>query len=475
MNPPKSIGASPTFGSLLDGLFSQVDDTIQQALQNAKDAGVELELEAGREIALAIENAKNAYKDSLDYTIDKVSVAAKNAFDRLSSMVDKFQKTTGNELKDLEIQAQQLLNTLPFSSKQPQLSNVTPRYIVVDDVARDSLVTFKGNFPYSAKAGFEPSLDFSGNKCLLVDSNTQSLTFQIPPSAFKDAPKNQYSYKTGNLQVPWDDGWVMSHKTEFDYKVGLGALPQTAGTGSAEYVAHDIQHNAKAVSSQAFNLDGNNWYPEHWHTVDTPIVPEQGWTIDLSKPPSLVVVPIHGKHKQEIVSVAPNQIVVRVELYCKEGHDIGIMQFRVDYNVYQDVPIEKKRVENFVMNWKDSLLLVPQKNETISKVIFNDYKGTHQEYGAPTLDGILQIEAEGNGSWKIWAEPPQAGLSKELADKIAFVHMHQHLLNLRNIGKATRVVDKTKMPFIEQASTTTQTTQTSSQPEKPIVEEIKKT
>lgn len=437
---PKSIG--PNLGSLLGGLFDQVNGTIQQAAEEFKNAGMELEIGAGQQLSIAMDQFKNYYQDELDYTIDKVKKETKDTFDRLNSMVAVFQNKNLEALQDLQVQAQQLANSLPFSSKQPQLSYLKPRYLVIQDLAFSSLVLFKGNFPCSSLPGFEPSLVFKDKTCLLVDSSTQWLTFQVPHSSFEDAIKDKYSYRTGELVVPWDDGWFRSHKVESTYKVGLGALPQQAGKGAVEYIAKNTETHTEHTITDPIEFNGNNWYPEHWHTIYQSVFPKPGWSIDCSKPPKLRVEDKHGRHSQEIVSVSPSQIVYKVSLYCKTGEDIGIVKIQVEFDQYLKQIVDTKRTEEFEMNWKDQKLLEPQGNEVISKVVFDNYIGVHQEFGAPDIDGgTLKVVAEGNGKWKVWAEPPKdlqiasSDLSKAAKEKIATAEKLQHLIKLANVTK----------------------------------------
>jgi len=52
--------------------LNKLSETIQQAIENARNAGQTLEMEAGRQAYLTIEEAKNAYKESLNLTMDRV-------------------------------------------------------------------------------------------------------------------------------------------------------------------------------------------------------------------------------------------------------------------------------------------------------------------------------------------------------------------------------------------------------------------
>ncbi len=328
------------FGDDIKKLFKKVDDALEKATQGAIKAGIELEIGAGLEIENAIEQVKNAYRDELNVTTDKISKAAKVAFDDLKTMVEKFLKATNDELAELESEAQQLVDQLPFSNPRPLLRKVHPRFLVIDDLARASLVIFKGNFVSSGTPGFTPSLVFANKVCYLVDSNNQSLTFQVPHTAFNDTTANQYSYKTGELTIPWDDGYIFSHKTQSVFQVGLSALPYWAGYGTVLYRS----------------------------------------------------------------SIAD-------------------------------------RLQNFYVNWKDCQLLIPQPNEAILYLAFVDYKGNRNEYASPELSGILKIAAEGNGIWKIWAEPPEElGLNakEDLSEK--FAEQLQIFVKTANLPKELRLI-----------------------------------
>ncbi len=312
-------------------------------------------------------------------------------------------------MQDLKLEAQQIVNTLPFTSKQPQLSKVSPRYLVVGDLEKVSRVVFRGNFPDSAKPGFDPSLTFAGKPCVIFNKTTQEITFEVPGSIFSEADKARYSYVVGKLVTPWDDGWIWSHKTQFEYQVGLGALPRIAGTAVAEYVDKGSERVTKAASSPTYFYDGNNWYPEHWHTIYQDIFPEPGWSVDISKGANLIVEHVHGDHKQEIVSVTPDKITLKIGLYCKSGSDIGKVRIRVDYTSWQYKSYEKKRTESYEMNWKDDFLLKPAEHEEIGQVVFTSYDGSIQRFAAPDIGdrSVLKVSSEGNGVWKLWAEAPK--------------------------------------------------------------------
>jgi len=349
---------------------------------------------------------RSSYEKEVDITLDKLSKPATVAMDHLDSVVQKFEKNF-EDLGELKLLVPQIANSLPFSSKRPHLRGTKPHYLILDGFKTSSLITFEGNFPCSAKPGFEPTFIFGGRHSILLNSTTGSLTFRVSHEAFKELKADHCSYRTGILHIPWDDGRFWSHKTEFVYQISLTALPQLAGNGYVEYSSKKTHRVIKHVKTVNFLFDGTEWCPEEWHDVEKKIHPEPGWTIDIDTKPRMMIKHEHGRHTQEIISHTDDEIVLKVSLYCRAG-EIGIVQVAVEFYQYQDQTFDDKHREEFHLNWRDSKLLEPHSNEIISKVSFTDYKGIHQEFAAPNLDSsVLKLGAEGTDKWKIWAEPPR--------------------------------------------------------------------
>lgn len=116
-----------------------------------------------------------------------------------------------------------------------------------------------------------------------------------------------------------------------------------------------------------------------------------------------------GHHGQEIKRYSPDLIVVEVWVNCEDRSAAGRVEIEVEFDQYKDRRENTSRTASFEINWNESKLLEPSRDrdEAISSLIFVDYKGSKQAYGGPNLDGVLKIAAEGNGKWRIWAEPPK--------------------------------------------------------------------
>lgn len=439
MDPTRAI--TYTFKQALDSLFDRVNNTIHQAVGDIKNAAVDVEIQAGAEISRSIEQVKNAYENELEKTVEKISVEAGKSFNALNSIVAIFEKKAIDEMNDLMSQAQQLTNKLPFTSKQPQVRNVNPRYIVINDIAKTTFVTFKGNFFFAGTKEYEPVLNFGKNPCPLVDSTTESLTFQISQKDIIGHSKFAYTFNSGELSIPWDDGWILSHKKISLFRVGIGALPQVAGTGYVEYKSTETIRTEQHTLSPMTLYNGNLYYDggrTHWKEILVPFYPKPGWLINPSVPPVVACQVIHGEVKApEIIGLSATGFFLKINLYIKDHAKIGQAYINVGFNEYIDQTKHNLRDEIFEMNWRDSKLLEPRGNEVISKVVFENYKGTKQELAAPDISsGTLKAEAALNGKWKIWAEAPKElqiskkDLSLTFNQKLENAHKFKSLLDI---------------------------------------------
>ena len=67
--PITSAKADPLTAVTIGVTLNRMMDQLQQAIESAKNAGLNLEIGAGREISIAIANAQNAYDKSLSLTM----------------------------------------------------------------------------------------------------------------------------------------------------------------------------------------------------------------------------------------------------------------------------------------------------------------------------------------------------------------------------------------------------------------------
>jgi len=155
--------------------------------------------------------------------------------------------------------------------------------------------------------------------------------------------------------------------------------------------------------SKSFN--GTDFYPENWHVAYNHIYPTSGFKI-LPNSAKLRVSHRHGDHNQEIKLATPYEIILWVRIHSAHGKDIGIFDTIIDYDEYQEETNFETRNENLNMNWGESKVIIPHKDEEILMVKFDSYDGKHFEYASPDASNYLKIFSEGKGIWKIVCNPP---------------------------------------------------------------------
>ncbi len=351
----------------------------------------------------------------MDKTVDKASALAQGVLGKLQAMVEEFEAGEAEVVRGLAGRAQLIVNTLPFSSKMPQLMQVNPRFVVVRKDKAMTRLHFEGNFPWSAKRGFEPSLMLGDMPCPYSSSTTTRLVFDMPVASFLDRPGQSFSCAKGKLTVPWDSGWMRSHREEWDYHVEIGALPLMAGLVRVNYGSMETKKEEE-VTKHFFSYNGNMWYekghPDRWHTVTQLLTPRKGWEIETSRPPTIDYDTgdcTQGQHEEGFRGLSPESVVFETKLFVGRGHGMGHVQGRVLLPETRTVSHEMTRQEEFELRWGDLKLLKPNDGERVSSVEFHCFDGTVQKFGTPSLrHGVLKSQFDQDGRWEIWATPPTA-------------------------------------------------------------------
>lgn len=229
--PPAEIkSTSPLLASVFDDLWKDVNQSIEEAIKKAKCAGVDLKVDAGRELLLAIENTKNAFANSMNLSTEKANKVISDHLVEITKMVQDIKLEDQETLRKLGPRTQQLMNTLPLANWEPKVNSMTPKLVVIDSTVSTILITIEGNFKCAATKGFEPSLTLAEHTFKPIKSTTQTLEFQVPAAvAFANASPFMRTYTPGTLQVPYEAGWIWSDIKTSQYKGWLAALPLNAG------------------------------------------------------------------------------------------------------------------------------------------------------------------------------------------------------------------------------------------------------
>ena len=427
------IGAGiGVLGAFLDKMMDQV----QQAIVDARNAGLVLETEAGREVALAIENAKNAYSQILDETVDKIDKAAKNTIDQLSTMVQEVQERNEVAIKTIAQKAQTLVNTLPFANLQPQVTDITPRYIVPSPKDYNARITFIGNFMFASLPDLQPKLKVNEHQFAPSANTTQELEFLIPVSVLFPTTAitntSNYSFAAAELTIPWDRSeWFGLRKVEeiSSYKVLIGALPASPGRITFAFNTQRVVTEHQHFNQGGFHLAstreaGNDDEKNHPFTVTA----HTGWHV------------VRGSSKIESFIgqgdyTYPHYISDDGDRVTYEASTIhhgwsgssGSMDFSIGFDEYREVTVQDPHtqvIDN--LKWGDSITIT----HGISKITFDAFDGSHAEFAGPDLSNrYIKIETPGPDITVIKTADPQT-LSFSSNSAAALMHLRTLHLSL---------------------------------------------
>lgn len=405
----------PVLGSLLDDLQKRIDGSIKSAINSAENAALSVEIEAGRQVNIAIENAKLAYQDSLEKTMDRVDATIRQSMEALTSMVQDIQDKNDKTIHEIEANANNWIMALPLAGWQPLLSKAKPHYVVITEAARNSKLHFQGLFKYAGDPKYKPTFVLDGQEYSPINTTNQQLDFDVPLNI---GEMNKRSYAVGKLKVPYETGWILSNIKVSEYNLWLGALPFSPGKITAYYTSIKIDQVVKPVVSPTIHArPSDSDYPANWVTKTFTVYPDRGWYVI----PSTVKQPIihkgaHGSwSKPTFKSIDPNQIVTQIGLSAKDGKHTGIVDYHIEFDEVQDIQVKNTRSENVDLQWRGSYVLKLEPGEELSYIAFDAFDGIHYEFaGADTSNPYLKVHFI-NGKYQLVAEIPDEILDHRIA------------------------------------------------------------
>lgn len=413
------LSDNPVVEFFLGGLFDKVKDTMNDIIDHAEAAAIQVEMQAGKEIASAIENAKNAYQAELLLTVDKVSEACKERLNQLDTMVQVFEKQAVDEVQDLMKQVQQFINTLPFTKTQPQLTSVDHNFAVEGDT--NLSITFTGNFPSSADPAYPPTLTFDNTELELVNSGTQSLTFggsfdQIFPPTDGEST-SVYSWKVGKLNVPFDNTsnlpWYdklpwKTYVANYTYNVLQTALPLSPGKITAVYTQQiNIPENKHFVSGQIV-ADGTK---EHVAITIGKIPAEPSYQIVVGSQ-TLVIDAETGETKSRNATIS--EATVSEVGYSAAALWGSSIRFHIEFDETKNTPATKPNEVTVNIKFGESAALAVESPEQgrLTNITFDSFDGKHNEFGTGTDLSNRYIQILNQGDNVIVKATPPSSISE---------------------------------------------------------------
>lgn len=367
-----AFSAADTVVNCIKKALDRVDESINSALQGANQMGLMQQLEAGKQVRLAIENMSKVYEKSFTLTLEKTDAVVQRHFGEAERMI--------NDLKDVFLvntlfqRAECLIRDLPFIDNTPYVTHMRPGGVVASREDYGVLFELSGSFPMGGKeepiqrAGGRPTPKPEiGKPTLFIQKNqysplrtlAASVIFSVPFSVLfpNQGDSNKISLATFHVEVPFlekNTGKIKTHQ----YTGFVGMLPISIGRVAIEYSVKGVDRVYRNFESIIFSQNSRPYAEDKTITGrQYSISPNDGYKIE-KKTAKINWHEKKGKSFGAPISEEEDRAVFAVSTHLhKKYHKIGKVRFALSCTGYKDVEAIKKEVKTLDLKWGDNIAL----------------------------------------------------------------------------------------------------------------------
>jgi len=194
-------GGSRIVGDVLNEFDMYVGQVLDKATADANDV---LSTAAGQAL-LAAKNFESQIAADLNKTIDNVDKSIRDTLDKFIDIEKNFKADTEEVLQQATDDTQQILNSLSWTNKNPQVNHYEPKSTALR-LEDSTPVDFKihGNWPYAYETSSLPVLTIGSKTLQPASWSTFEMDFKLPPDQL-NAKANAISRVPLDLQVKYDE------------------------------------------------------------------------------------------------------------------------------------------------------------------------------------------------------------------------------------------------------------------------------
>ena len=397
-----TVAIIETVGKVLNSLADKIFDGIQKTIESQRlayitvandihDSGISLQIEAGRQVRLAIESFKNSYADSLELTVDKVSIEAQKNLATIAQLVEEFLNPKGRALIEISERVEKLILRLPFVDKTPYLRKTTPSFVAFSENSL-VIIRFVGHFPkdQATTATFNV-----GQQTFTPSGDENQLICQVPNSILCAEKVNVAALAEGELKLTWlKSGLITSSPQTNTYKIWIGVLPATPGTFKIIYKQPTTKPETKEfLSNEFFQSSGSKGGNLTILDKEYAVPPEDGWKIVRGSSQLDVIEKRPKNTLYSFVSDDRDRVIYKVTTtHVNHKGDSGQIKFRIKFNQMRDLPIEGEKEEDCELKWGESRVL----ENGFKKVVFDAFDHRRFEMSGISSDNpFIKIRNQG--------------------------------------------------------------------------------
>jgi hypothetical protein len=363
------VGCIPgkILGDVLSGLLSDVNTVIQNSIASGEAAAISTALV----VQQAIENARSAFAADLNQAIDKVSEDVRNVMSRLETDVRELEGRVHKLLRHATQDAQQLINSMPLTNKNPQITSYTPRY--VSSLRKDDTitVTLRGNWPLAMETSKTPTIVAAGRTIEPVALLTQEMAFNIPAAAFPSPKQDEFLGTSLEVTIPYESGVIFKTLKPGVFRLLLVTLPTTpvrslklTNTVTKKERITQLRRSPSAGSG-ASTVYGVESYSTCKEGVLDPVQirpSSGGWKLDTETfqivktvERNAANVDVRIEATEDLAQVTARTKPACVDFVLRVSTGSGAVSFYVLYSQYRDVDSTSNSTTELPLNWGDQI------------------------------------------------------------------------------------------------------------------------
>jgi hypothetical protein len=279
-----SAHADPFGGIAVAVGLSVLGDKVNEAVEKAIGGGLVLEVQAGGQVSVAIQQAKAIYDQESAKFWNDLQSNEQATLNSLVKVANDFIDKTYSDLKDIEARANGIVHNLPFTKEFPQLWKYSPSY--VEQIPGGKLrLALEGDFIDVMREGFDASINIAGKSFQNVDKSNSNISFELPLSVLSAASDNQVGSNHISITIPYREQYLMFFHTKkvASLTLPLMVLPKKFGTVSFDITTVTAGTASQTTYSPEFMQESGDddikCGGEHGDLAVHIAYPDSGWTV----------------------------------------------------------------------------------------------------------------------------------------------------------------------------------------------------
>jgi len=394
----------PLSGLTLGAALKVFGDQVKEIEEKAIGGGLMLEIQAGGQIGVLIQQANVAYQADLDLTYSRLNAAEQQTVNNIASLVNDYTKQIYDQAKDITSRAQQIANTLPLSKTFPQLTSFRPTYAVQDSAGPINIV-LNGNFVDVAREGYNATASLNGKVYTESTKTTDLLSFAIPTTDLNKDP-NQVTPNPIDVKIPYQETayWFFTTQKTADFTIPLAVLPKQVGT--VTFTTDLAKPGTEQESFTTGEIDQDSVDDdikcggEHADLAIHSVPPDPGWTIIPSSVTWNVLWSQGHQGSGQDWWLDRNCSTPTAACLCvsTEHHRVGTsgkVHFKITYAAERPTIANEHNQQAIALQWGEQKIFDVPVGGTWTAA-FDEFDGKHVEFAAPYSNTFINVTTSGN-------------------------------------------------------------------------------